>query len=1144
MAWVKFFKKPGGNLAKSYQPGSMLSLAPTKGLLNEPGQNSCFLNSAVQVLWQLDIFRRSLRQLPGHFCLGESCIFCALKVIFSQFQHSRERAMPSDNLRLALAETFKDEQRFQLGFMDDAAECFENILEQIHLHIAPEEKDTCTSRSCITHQKFAMTLYEQSVCRSCGASSDPLPFTELVHYVSTTALCQQVYQRRDESFGELLQAANTIGDLRNCPSNCGQRIKIRRVLMNSPQIVTIGFVWDSDQSDLTEDVIRSLGPHLNLSELFYRVTDEQAKKGELLLVAMICYSSRHYCSFAFHTKTSKWVFFDDATVKEIGSRWKDVVTKCIKGHFQPLLLFYSNPDGSAISVDDVPRPNSSQAHYKTSGNGKAQGPESPLPGLKKLDLSKENLNTLLGQSFSKPKATSTLSRGGGHTTTGGRGAGKLDSSDLKRNLREISREAAQRAGEVRGINPPKRDPDQTGPRRPESRFKDPVPDRPVCRSASPPPSGFKQHLPTRLYNSQGKGPTRNERHAFIGGRPPSHDPPRSQEPSRSQDPPRSHDPQRSQEPLRSHDPPRSQEPPRSHDPPRSQEPPRSHDPPRSQEPPRSHDPPRSQEPPRSHDPPRSQEPPRSHPRTQDPPPTVASVQRGPPIKSGGGGGGRGGISGHHGLRRLDPLSNGYDTDSSQDSSSRSSRLWKPMREVLNVDSVASAASSGGGAGYSSRPDRKPASPGRRIPNSHSPSRDRERDRDRDVEPVAWGVREEHKPKSLMTIYEDEPRQDMGGSRSSLDSDSRGWAQGDRTRPPKGVPTALKVHSDHWNIQRMESGYESSDRLSNGSANSPVVENVSSKELKPVPERHLARDPYPQIRGDDVNADVMLSSFSYSERGRKSQDPTDPNPPYLQRTRAFRYTPGRLEKNSSPDSDREDNVDGPGSPEPSYLAKTSSSEWNSSDDLAGPFSEQEDPLPAPPLPPKDFIRWPSDFPGLCGDANRRRDSPSPPSPVDGPRGGAAPFLSSTHPTFRRWMEAPPDHNHSSDSSSKSGSSDQERNDLSASDSEKGFSGDGDAAATPPSDVALPTTYFSVDGCMTDTYRAKYHRKPLLCAVTESRGEGHASSGESDAEARRLPAAEQRAQEPGRGRSELGYSTAKSAVRWNPVTPKGLDEHGFL
>lgn len=47
--WSKMFKKPGRGLKKSYQPGSMMSLALTKGLMNEPGQNSCFLNSAVQV---------------------------------------------------------------------------------------------------------------------------------------------------------------------------------------------------------------------------------------------------------------------------------------------------------------------------------------------------------------------------------------------------------------------------------------------------------------------------------------------------------------------------------------------------------------------------------------------------------------------------------------------------------------------------------------------------------------------------------------------------------------------------------------------------------------------------------------------------------------------------------------------------------------------------------------------------------------------------------------------------------------------------------------------------------------------------------------------------------------------------------------
>jgi len=46
------------------------------------------------------------------------------------------------------------------------------------------------------------------------------------------------------------------------------------------------------------------------------------------------------------------------------------------------------------------------------------GSESPLPGLRKLDLTRENLNTLLGHGFSKHKATSTLSRGSGQTTGG------------------------------------------------------------------------------------------------------------------------------------------------------------------------------------------------------------------------------------------------------------------------------------------------------------------------------------------------------------------------------------------------------------------------------------------------------------------------------------------------------------------------------------------------------------------------------------------------------------------------------------------------------------------------------------------------------------------------------------------------------
>ncbi|KAJ8336172.1 hypothetical protein SKAU_G00395150 [Synaphobranchus kaupii] len=240
--------------------------------------------------------------------------------------------------------------------------------------------------------------------------SPPPPFANRL-----TACWRRASGHRSETFGELLQAASTIGDLRNCPSNCGESIKIRRVLMNCPEILTIGFVWDAEQSDLTEDVIRSLAPHLNLSGLFYRVMDEKAKRSELILVGMICFSSRHYCTFAYHTKSGKWVLFDDRhRQREIGSKWKDVASKCIRGHFQPLLLFYSNPDGGAVSTEDAPRQTTMWPHYKSPINGETTASDGPLSGSKKLDASRETAGGLSSsQGGFKPKLQGPSGQGVG-----------------------------------------------------------------------------------------------------------------------------------------------------------------------------------------------------------------------------------------------------------------------------------------------------------------------------------------------------------------------------------------------------------------------------------------------------------------------------------------------------------------------------------------------------------------------------------------------------------------------------------------------------------------------------------------------------------------------------------------------------------
>ncbi|XP_051778596.1 inactive ubiquitin carboxyl-terminal hydrolase 54a isoform X10 [Erpetoichthys calabaricus] len=399
MSWKRnYFASGSSGLQGIFTPRTMTSIAPSKGLINEPGQNSCFLNSALQVLWHLDIFRRSFRQLTTHKCMEDSCIFCALKSIFAQFQFSSEKVLPSDALRSALAKTFQDEQRFQLGIMDDAAECFENILTRIHFHISDESKeDICTARHCIPHQKFAMTLFEQCVCSSCGATSDPLPFIQMVHYISTTSLCNQairMLERRDkptpDMFGELLRNASNMGDLRNCPSNCGEKLRIRRVLMNSPEIITIGLVWDSDHSDLAEDVIHSLGTCLRLGDLFYRVTDDKAKQSELYLVGMVCYYGKHYSTFFFQTKIRKWMYFDDARVKEIGPKWKDVVSRCIKGHYQPLLLLYADPRGTPVTVQDLPSQIDMQHYNKTYYDSEDSGREPSISSDTRTDSSTES----------------------------------------------------------------------------------------------------------------------------------------------------------------------------------------------------------------------------------------------------------------------------------------------------------------------------------------------------------------------------------------------------------------------------------------------------------------------------------------------------------------------------------------------------------------------------------------------------------------------------------------------------------------------------------------------------------------------------------------------------------------------------------
>ena len=112
-------------------------------------------------------------------------------------------------------------------------------------------------------------------------------------------------------------------------NSCGAKIGICRALLNRPDVVSIGIVWDSERpaAEQVHSVLKAIGTNLRLADVFHQVSEQRwAQNIQHELVGIVSYYGKHYTTFFFHTKLKVWVYFDDANVKEV--RYQNLLKFC------------------------------------------------------------------------------------------------------------------------------------------------------------------------------------------------------------------------------------------------------------------------------------------------------------------------------------------------------------------------------------------------------------------------------------------------------------------------------------------------------------------------------------------------------------------------------------------------------------------------------------------------------------------------------------------------------------------------------------------------------------------------------------------------------------------------------------------------
>lgn len=110
-------------------------------------------------------------------------------------------------------------------------------------------------------------------------------------------------------------------------------------------VFAMSILWatDSASTGQVQQLLSNITNRIDLAKAFDASVPTGAFRTIYHLRGFVCYYGRHYVAVFYSSAHKTWLLFDDSRVLDLGA-WNGVVTQCLKGRFQPVLLFYELPD--------------------------------------------------------------------------------------------------------------------------------------------------------------------------------------------------------------------------------------------------------------------------------------------------------------------------------------------------------------------------------------------------------------------------------------------------------------------------------------------------------------------------------------------------------------------------------------------------------------------------------------------------------------------------------------------------------------------------------------------------------------------------------------------------------------------------------